>query len=145
MTTGDGAGRDGELPPTTAEGSTGRTSAPRLGIFAEVVCPFTHVSLRQLARVRGEDGVDVADPEAVATIGARFGVEPLGAAAAEAAVRADWEEGRARRVQGSPHFFFGDRAWVCPTLDIREPAEHRYEVRIGPAGQRDFFDAVFAS
>ena len=34
-------------------------------------------------------------------------------------MRADWDEGRARGVIGSPHFFTGDgESRFCPVLDI---------------------------
>ena len=54
-----------------------------------------------------------------AALGLEFGVEPLTGPSAEAAVRADWEGGRARNVRGSPHFFVGARDWFCPSLRIR--------------------------
>ena len=66
-----------------------------------------------------EQGLDIGRPEMVAPIAASFGLEPLDAEATSAAVRADWEEGRARGVIGSPHFFTGDgESWFCPVLDI---------------------------
>ena len=34
-------------------------------------------------------------------------------------MRADWEEGKARGVVGSPHFFAADGSnWFCPSLAI---------------------------
>ncbi|MBX7433582.1 DsbA family protein [Mycobacterium sp. Y57] len=66
-----------------------------------------------------EKGLDIGRPEVVAPIAARFGLEPLDAEAASAAVHADWEEGRARGVIGSPHFFTDDlEGRFCPVLDI---------------------------
>lgn len=66
-----------------------------------------------------EKGLDIGKPEVVATIAARFGLEPLDAEATLAVVRADWEEGRSRGVVGSPHFFTDDGAGrFCPVLDI---------------------------
>ena len=66
-----------------------------------------------------EDGVDIGEAESVAGIAGRFGLQPLDAAATESAVRADWDEGKARGVVGSPHFFTPDgRSWFCPGLDI---------------------------
>ncbi|GIU84599.1 MAG: dithiol-disulfide isomerase [Acidimicrobiales bacterium] len=40
-------------------------------------------------------------------------------ATAEALVRRDWDEGRRRGVDGSPHFFVGGRSWFCPMLRVR--------------------------
>jgi predicted DsbA family dithiol-disulfide isomerase len=66
-----------------------------------------------------EQGLDIGRPEIVAPIATRFGLEPLDAEETSAAVRADWEEGRARGVIGSPHFFTGDgESRFCPVLDI---------------------------
>ncbi len=66
-----------------------------------------------------EKGLDIGLPEVVAPIAERFGLEPLDPAATEAAVRADWEEGKARGVVGSPHFFAPDGGnWFCPSLAI---------------------------
>lgn len=66
-----------------------------------------------------ERGLDVAKPEIVAPIAVQFGLEPLDAQATSAAVQADWDEGRARGVIGSPHFFTADgESRFCPVLDI---------------------------
>lgn len=66
-----------------------------------------------------ERGLDVGEPDVVAPIAARFGLEPLDADATSAAVQADWDEGRARGVIGSPHFFTADgESRFCPVLDI---------------------------
>ncbi len=66
-----------------------------------------------------EQGSDIGDPEAVMAIAQRFGLEPLSVEATEAAVRADWAEGKRRGVVGSPHFFTPDGGnWFCPGLAI---------------------------
>jgi predicted DsbA family dithiol-disulfide isomerase len=66
-----------------------------------------------------EEGLDIGRPENVEPIADRFGLEPLDAEATSAAVRADWDEGRARGVIGSPHFFTDDGgSWFCPGLAI---------------------------
>lgn len=66
-----------------------------------------------------EQGSDIGDPEAVMAIAQRFGLEPLSVGATEAAVRADWAEGKRRGVVGSPHFFTPDGGnWFCPGLAI---------------------------
>jgi 2-hydroxychromene-2-carboxylate isomerase len=63
-----------------------------------------------------EDGRDVADPDELL----RIGDVPTGndIRAGEADVRADYAEGRARGVIGSPHFFVDGEAYFCPTLSI---------------------------
>ncbi len=66
-----------------------------------------------------EQGQDIGQPDVVEAVGERFGLRPLGAEATAAAVRADWEEGKARGVVGSPHFFTDDGGdWFCPSLAI---------------------------
>jgi predicted DsbA family dithiol-disulfide isomerase len=66
-----------------------------------------------------ERGLDIGKPELVAPIAERFGLEPLDPDATSAAVQADWDEGRARGVVGSPHFFTADgSSMFCPVLDI---------------------------
>ncbi|MEE9244490.1 MAG: DsbA family protein [Mycobacterium sp.] len=66
-----------------------------------------------------EEGLDIGRSEVVEPIAGRFGLEPLDAETTSAAVHADWDEGRARGVMGSPHFFTGDGgSWFCPGLDI---------------------------
>lgn len=66
-----------------------------------------------------ERGLDVGRPEVVATVADRFGLTPLDPESTDAAVRADWQEGRKRGVVGSPHFFAADGAgWFCPGLAI---------------------------
>ncbi len=64
-----------------------------------------------------EQGRDIAQPDELAALAADAGVpEALGR---PDVVVADWHEGQARGVIGSPHFFVGDRGYFCPMLDIR--------------------------
>ncbi len=66
-----------------------------------------------------EQGLDIGQPDVVALIATRFGLDPLDAEATEAAIRADWHEGRERGVVGSPHFFTAEGGnWFCPALAI---------------------------
>ena len=66
-----------------------------------------------------EEGLDIGRPDVVAQIASGFGLEPLDAEDTAAAVRADWDEGKARGVVGSPHFFTGETGgWFCPALAI---------------------------
>lgn len=90
-----------------------------------------------------EEGLDVGRPEIVAPIAARFGLTPLDADATDAAVRADWDEGRARGVIGSPHFFTPDGAdWFCPGLAISRDAAGDFVVA-WKQGTEAFVDSVF--
>jgi predicted DsbA family dithiol-disulfide isomerase len=91
-----------------------------------------------------EQGLDIGRPEVVAAIAARFALDPLDADATEAAVRVDWEEGSARGVIGSPHFFTGDDAsWFCPGLAISRDDVGNFVVA-WKQGSETFVDSVFA-
>lgn len=93
-----------------------------------------------------ERGVDIGDPEQVASIAAGFGLDPLAPDATAAAVRADWDEGKARGVIGSPHFFTGHDdvaggSWFCPGLDISRDDLGNFVVR-WKQGTEAFVDSV---
>jgi predicted DsbA family dithiol-disulfide isomerase len=90
-----------------------------------------------------EQGLDIGRPEVVASVAARFGVQPLDARATEAAVRADWDEGKARGVVGSPHFFTPDGGnWFCPGLAISRDEAGAFVVA-WKEGSQAFVDSVF--
>ena len=89
-----------------------------------------------------EQGLDIGRPEVVAEIAARFGLHPLDADATDAAVRADWNEGRGRGVVGSPHFFTGAASWFCPGLAISRDDVGNFIVA-WKQGSKNFVDSVF--
>ena len=90
-----------------------------------------------------ERGLDIGRPEVVAAVADRFGLTPLDADATEAAVRADWEEGRRRGVVGSPHFFTPDGGgWFCPGLAISRDEAGAFVVA-WKEGSEAFVDSVF--
>lgn len=91
-----------------------------------------------------EHGRDIGQPRVVESVCAPFGLEPLDRVATEAAVRADWEEGRRRGVVGSPHFFTGDgRNWFCPGLSIRRDDAGHFAVAWKEGGDA-FVERVFS-
>ena len=68
-----------------------------------------------------EEGRNISDMSVLEEFAARFETG-LPDDEDRAAVFADYEEGRSRGVQGSPHFFCGDQGSFCPSLQItREP------------------------
>ncbi|MGI9163995.1 MAG: DsbA family oxidoreductase [Mycobacterium sp.] len=90
-----------------------------------------------------EDGLDIGLPDVVAEIATRFGLEPLDAQATAAAVRADWDEGKARGVVGSPHFFTDDGGdWFCPSLAISRDEAGDFVVA-WKQGTEAFVESVF--
>jgi len=90
-----------------------------------------------------EDGRDVADPAVLAEVAATHGVTVDGDAA-RAGVLADWEQGRARGVRGSPEFFVGGTAYFCPVLDITR-VDGELQVRVDETSMPEFLAACFAS
>ena len=70
-----------------------------------------------------EEGRDTGDPAVLAAIAAAHGLGGADDAAREQ-VLADWDEGKARGVVGSPHFLVGDEGFFCPGLDIHREGEH---------------------
>jgi len=88
-----------------------------------------------------ELGQDISDSDILWEIGRRFDIEPLDPVSAASAVRVDWERGKARAVQGSPHFFVGDQDWFCPSLHISRHGE-RFDIQIADTTMRDFYTAA---
>lgn len=90
-----------------------------------------------------EQGLDIGRPEVIESIASRFALEPLAPGPAEAAVRADWEEGKERGVVGSPHFFAADGgSWFCPALAISRDDVGNFIVA-WKEGNAAFVDRVF--
>jgi predicted DsbA family dithiol-disulfide isomerase len=120
------------------------TTIPALGLAAAAYQAGDDVGERLSLRVRDalfEEGRDLTDEAELRAIGREFGVEPLAEHAAEAAVRADWDRGRARNVRGSPHFFVGSRDWFCPSLRIRHKGT-KFDISIDSEALDAFYAAV---
>ncbi len=95
-----------------------------------------------------ERGQDVADPAVLAEIAARVGLDAAAVTETDhATVLADWREGQARGVVGSPHFFSGDRDAFCPSLQITKSSTPGAGLTIGvyTSNLTGFLDACFAS
>ena len=87
-----------------------------------------------------EDGVDISDPTELGAISTAHGVEfdP----ADDSAVRADYEDGQARGVEGSPHYFVADSDFFCPALDLGRDADDHLIARFDPDGLARFLANV---
>jgi predicted DsbA family dithiol-disulfide isomerase len=85
-----------------------------------------------------EHGLDISDPDVLWDLGRCFDIEPLAGSDVESAVRSDWERGKARAVQGSPHFFVGDKGWFCPSLEISHEGD-RFDIHVAEQTMREFY------
>lgn len=88
-----------------------------------------------------ERGDDVGDPDVLARIAA---THDLGAPASDASdsVRSDYDSGRARGVQGSPHFFVGSDGFFCPALDLGHDDDGHLTARFDADMLADFFARI---
>ena len=107
------------------------TSLPALALAAAAYElgpePGTRVSLALRHALFGE-GRDIADGAVLAAIGAAHGVAPP-TARHDATVLAEWEDGRRRGVEGSPHVFDGTSSLFAPGLDVKQ-VDGRFEVSL---------------
>jgi len=88
-----------------------------------------------------EDGHDIGDPRELATIVRRFDLEYSDADALRS-VNDDWHEGTRRGVIGSPHFYFDNNAFFCPTLDISRVEGH-LKIDFDPDAFAAFTNTIF--
>ncbi|MCO8127401.1 DsbA family protein [Acidimicrobiia bacterium EGI L10123] len=85
-----------------------------------------------------ERGDDIGDPHVLAAVAAAHG---LATEAGDDLPRRDWEEGKARGVIGSPHFFTPGGNWFCPSLDVSRTDDGHLRITDDPEG----FDAFVRS
>ncbi len=71
-----------------------------------------------------EHGRDLNDPRELDRIASEAGVRGKVGPEDDASVLADLEDGRARGVIGSPHFFVGGVSFFCPSLKIERVDGH---------------------
>lgn len=92
-----------------------------------------------------EDGKDVSDPDVLAGIAARHGLDVPGPDESDGLARAEWADGKERGVIGSPHFLLpsGEGAF-CPGLSIERLDDGSYKVEADHATMGAFFGQVFA-
>lgn len=57
-------------------------------------------------------------------------------------MRADYEDGQARGVKGSPHYFVANDDFFCPALELGRDAEDHLTARFDPAGVGQFLASV---
>ena len=91
-----------------------------------------------------EEGRDIGSPDVVAEIAEAHGLEAPGEAVDDR-VRAAYEEGRRRGVEGSPFFFVGDAASFCPLLDIGRDDAGALQVSLDEPAVHALLDGWFAA
>ena len=123
------AGFDAEQWPSS--------SIPALALTAGAYAIRPEVGERVALALRWalfEEGRNIASPDVLLDIAEAAGVA-LPQKCEVDRVRDDWDEGRRRRVIGSPHFFVGEQGWFCPVLDI-----HRIDGRLTITHDRGALD-----
>lgn len=116
------------------------TSLPALALVAAAYRVDDATGLRASLLVRDvlfEDDADIADPAVIAAMATALGVDDP--SSGEADVLADWHDGQARGVQGSPHFFVDGEGFFCPALRI-EHVDGHLVVQPDPASFDAFVD-----
>jgi predicted DsbA family dithiol-disulfide isomerase len=88
-----------------------------------------------------ERGLDISDPATLADIAAAHGVTAPDDAT-HAAVRAEYDDGLARHVNGSPHFWVGSDDFFCPSLDLGRDADGKLLAHIDIDGLTSFFARI---
>lgn len=88
-----------------------------------------------------ELGRNIADASVLDALARRLGI-PAPEETDNQGVVDDWEEGKHRRVIGSPHFFRGEHAAFCPSLHIERDPEHGMAISLDPAKLYAFLDVA---
>jgi 2-hydroxychromene-2-carboxylate isomerase len=119
------------------------TSLPALAVTAAAYRIDLHLGERVSLALREalfEEGRDLTDSAELL----RIGQVPTwdNVRAAEADVQADYAEGCARGVIGSPHFFVGNEGFFCPTLAL-ERVDGHLTVTFDADGFHEFIHRCF--
>ena len=113
------------------------TSLPALAMEAELHAadPVAGERFSMLVRTSlFEDGSDIS---ALAVLAELAASPPRGTG--EAQVLADWNEGKARNVKGSPHFFVDGARFFCPSMKVDTDGD-QLEVEFDEEGFTTFLD-----
>jgi 2-hydroxychromene-2-carboxylate isomerase len=108
------------LDAAVAAGRFPSTTLPALALTHRAYRESVDLGERMAFALRDalfEQGRDISDPSVLDDLAAGLGV-PAPDAGDDAAVLADWEDGRRRGVVGSPHFFSAGGDVFCPALRI---------------------------
>lgn len=114
------------------------TSVPALALTAAAYARGVEAGERTALAVRHalfERGLDVSEPEVLATLADDLGIGDLVGDAD--AVRAEYDTGRERGVVGSPYFVVRDEGFFCPSLEIAH-GDSGFVVEFDTAAFEDF-------
>ena len=129
------------------EATFARTSVPAMAVTTRAYAVSDHTGQAVALAVRDaqfERGLDIGDPTVLTDIAAAHGVDLGDDPDADAAlVRGEWDDGRARGVVGSPHFFLGEENMFCPVLDIKRVDGH-LRIRVDDAAVATFLERALA-
>jgi predicted DsbA family dithiol-disulfide isomerase len=120
------------------------TTIPALNLAASAYARDAASGLAVSMEVRAalfERGIDVGDPDALESIAAAHGLDAPGSEPSDA-VRRDYDDGRTRGVQGSPHFFVGGDGFFCPALDLGHDSDGHLTARFDRAMLAEFFERI---
>jgi predicted DsbA family dithiol-disulfide isomerase len=88
-----------------------------------------------------EQGLDIGDDAVIAKLAAELGVEITDAD--RQAVLDDYAEGQRRGVQGSPHFFCGNRDEFCPSISVERDDTGELSVKPDPLRLEAFLEGCW--
>jgi len=119
------------------------TTIPALNLAAAAFAVDAATGLRVSLALRAalfEGGLDIGDPDVLATLAA---AEELPAPGTEPAqgVLDDYEEGQRRGVRGSPDFWVGEDEFFCPALRLGR-ADGHLTAEFDADGLQSFLDRV---
>ena len=120
------------------------TTIPALNLVASAYECDAATGLAMSLELRAalfEHGVDIGDSEELGRIAAAHDLA-VPATEPSNAVQRDYDDGKARRVQGSPHFFVGTDSFFCPALDLGKDSEGHLTARFDSAMLADFFARI---
>lgn len=89
-----------------------------------------------------ERGEDIADSAVLQSIGQTIGLN-FQPDSEHRAVKREWEEGKARGVKGSPHFFHGEENVFCPSLQISRTEENGLSIHTDTLRLQQFLESCF--
>lgn len=121
------------------------TSMPALALAAAAYAldsPTGEAVSLALRHLLFEQGVDIADLNALTRLGAAHGVTTD--LADVGSVLAEHTEGVARGVIGSPHFFTPAGGFFCPALDVHREEGGHLRITADPEGFDRFVDTCLA-